>query len=52
MWVVNEEIQVREAPLEFEPRISCLQDRHFDQLSYSAAAFELPAQFDRSSFSS
>ncbi|KAK2881335.1 hypothetical protein Q8A67_018603 [Cirrhinus molitorella] len=28
-----------EAPLGFEPRISCLQDRRFDQLSHGARLF-------------
>ena len=29
----------RKAPLGFEPRISCLLDRHFDQLSHGALTF-------------
>lgn len=30
---------VKKAPLGFEPRISCLLDRHFDQLSHGAHVF-------------
>ena len=32
----TEKVQILEAPLGFEPRISCLQDKRFDQLSHGA----------------
>ena len=43
--------RTKKAPLGFEPRISCLQDRYFDQLSHGTVTHKLFAHFDGSSFS-
>ena len=37
LWVKREPGRSVEAPLGFEPRISCLLDRRFNQLSHGAA---------------